>query len=85
MLKLPRYVNGLLFLTYRGVSTLLFLKVTTKMRLKTQNGANNAWNLTSVFNNNNKNNSNAVLVFYDLYELRYFRLGRQSLQRLLKA
>lgn len=83
MLKLPRHVNGLLFLTYRGVSTLLFLKVTTKMRLKTQNGANNAWNLTSVFNN--KNNSNAVLVFYALYELRYFRLGRQSLQRLLKA
>ena len=75
MLKLPRYVDGL-FLTYRGVSTLLILKVTTKMRLKTQNGANNAWYLTSVFNNNNKNNSNAVLVFYDLYGLYYFKSNR---------
>ena len=75
MLKLPRYVDGL-FLTYRGVSTLLILKVTTKMRLKTQNGAINAWNLTSVFNNNNKNDSNAVLVFYDLYGLCYFKSNR---------
>lgn len=39
------------------------------MKLRTQNGGNNAWNLTSVLNNNNKNNRNAVLVFYALYNM----------------
>ena len=76
MLKLPRYVDGL-FLTYRGVSTLLILKVTTKMRLKTQYGALYAWNFTSVVSyNGNKNSSYAVLVFYDLYGLCYFKSNR---------
>lgn len=39
------------------------------MKLRTQNGGNNAWNLTSVLNNNNKNNRYAVLVFYALYNM----------------
>lgn len=40
------------------------------MKLRTQNGGNNAWNLTSVLNNNNwKHNRYAVLVFYALYNM----------------
>ena len=41
------------------------------MKLRTQNGDNNAWNLTSVLNNNNnwKHNRYAVLVFYALYNM----------------
>lgn len=39
------------------------------MKLRTQNGGNNAWNLTSVLNNNWKHNRYAVLVFYALYNM----------------
>lgn len=47
-----------------GRTYYLFSNWTANKWTSTQGGANNAWHLTSVFNNNSKNNSFAVLVFY---------------------